>query len=242
MRWLKSIPLEDLVFLDIETVPVCAQLSELSEEWQHIWTEREQSRLPEGMDAAAWFEERAGLYAEFGQVICISLGFFARGREGLRFRVKSIAYPDESLVLEEFSQVLHKHYPSLERNRLCGHNIKSFDLPYLCRRMLVQGMNLPAQLDLAGLKPWEIPHLDTMELWQFGDRRASVSLRLLAAALGVPSPKEDISGSDVGRVFWQDEDLDRIAAYCARDVVSTARIVLYLRDRQRLPDDAVIEV
>ncbi len=242
MRLLKSVNLEDLVFFDIETVPLSENFAGLPPELQEIWQDREGSRAPEGADLSEWYTERAGLYAEFGQVICVALGYFIRTRSGLNFRVKTIAHPDEQLVLEELAQVFGKHYPSLNRHRLCGHNIKAFDLPYLCRRMLIHGMELPAQLDIAGLKPWEVPHIDTLELWQFGDRRSFASLRLLAAVFGIPSPKSDIDGSQVGRVFWQDNDLERIAAYCARDVVSTARILLYLRDRQALGDDAVVVV
>lgn len=242
MRLLNNLNLEDLVFFDIETVPQADHFASLPQDLQEIWQMRESTRAPEGMDLADWFQEKAGLYAEFGQVICVALGFFVRGREGLQFRVKTIAYPDERMVLEELIQVLEKHYPSINRHRLCGHNIKSFDIPYLCRRLLIHGMTLPAQLDVAALKPWEIPHLDTLELWQLGDRRSYVSLRLLAAVFGIPSPKTDIDGSAVGRVFWEDNDLERIAAYCARDVVTTARIVLQLRDRKLLPDESVIVV
>ena len=242
MRILQSVNLEDLIFFDIETVPLVEDFAGLPEDLQEIWQQREGGKAPEGMDLAEWYSERAGLFAEFGQVVCVALGFFVRTKDGLSFRVKTIAHPEEELVLEEFSQVLHKHYPSLARHRLCGHNIKSFDIPYLCRRMLIHGMELHTQLDVAGLKPWEIPHLDTMELWQFGDRRSFASLKLLSAIFGIPSPKTDIDGSEVGRVFWEDNDLERIAAYCARDVVSTARIVLHLRDKKTLPDDAVIVV
>jgi len=242
MRSLQSINLEDLVFFDIETVPLSEDLTELPEELQAIWRTREQPRVPEGSDVEAWYQNRAGLFAEFGQVVCISMGFFTRTRDGRQFRVKTMAYPEEEMVLEEFAQVLHKHYPSLSRHRLCGHNIKGFDIPFLCRRMLIRGMELPAQLDIVGLKPWEVQHVDTQELWQFGDRRSAASLRLLAAIMGIPSPKSDIDGSEVGRVYWQENDLDRIAAYCARDVVTTARIVLYLRDRETLGDEAVFTV
>ncbi len=242
MRSLQSINLEDLVFFDIETVPLTEDLNELPEDLQTIWRTRELSRAPEGSDLDEWYQNRAGLHAEFGQVVCIAMGFFTRTRDGRQFRVKTIAYPEEAMVLEEFAQLLHKHYPSLSRHRLCGHNIKGFDIPFLCRRMLIHGMELPAQLDVVGLKPWEILHLDTQELWQFGDRRGAASLRLLAAIFGIPSPKSDIDGSEVGRVYWQENDLDRIAAYCARDVVSTARVVLKLRDRETLADDSVFAV
>ncbi len=242
MRLLQQLNLEELVFFDIECVPLVEHFAALPPELQEIWQLREGSKAPEGMDLGEWYSERAGLFAEFGQVICISLGFLTRSRNGLGFRVKTIAHPEEDMVLEEFAQILHKHYPSLSRNRLCGHNIKGFDLPFLCRRMLIRGMSLPAQLDIAALKPWEIPHLDTMELWQFGDRRNFASLRLLAAVFGIPSPKSDIDGSAVGRVFWQDNDLERIANYCALDVVTTARVLLKMAGGELLPDEAVAMV
>lgn len=241
MRILDSLALEDLVFFDIETAPLTATLAELPEELQAVWALKEGHKAPEDQDAESWWHERSGLYAEFGRVVCISLGFFTRSKEGRQFRVKSMADPNEDLVLQDFAQMLEKHFPSLQRHRLCGHNIKGFDIPYLCRRMIINGIPLPAQLDVAGLKPWEIPHVDTQELWGFGDRRHMASLRLLAASLGIPSPKDDIDGSQVGRVFWEDNDLDRIATYCAKDVVTTGRVLLRLKEGPKgvLAEDAV---
>lgn len=239
MRMLDSIALDSLIFFDIETASWSASLTEMPEEMQAVWAQREGAKKPEDLDDEAWWSERAGIHAEFGRVVCISLGFFRRSREGLEFRVKSIADPEEALVLEEFGQMLDKHFADLRQYRLCGHNIKGFDIPYLCRRMVIHGMSLPQQLDVAGMKPWEIPHLDTMDLWRFGDNRHYPSLRLMAASLGIPSPKDDIDGSEVGRVFWEENDLDRIATYCAKDVVTTARLVLRMKEKKALPDEQV---
>lgn len=240
MRILDAIPLESLIFFDIETASQEAEFAELPEPLREAWAHhRDAAQRPEDVDEAAWWKERAGLHAEFGRVVCIALGFFVRGKDGRQFRVKSMADPDEAVLLAEFSTMLEKYFPDLRQHRLCGHNIKGFDIPWLCRRLVIHGMALPTQLDVAGLKPWEVPHLDTMELWRFGDHRAYPSLRLMAAALGIPSPKDDIDGSQVGRVFWEEQDLDRIAAYCAKDVVTTARLVLRLKERGRgVLDDA----
>jgi uncharacterized protein YprB with RNaseH-like and TPR domain len=242
MRQLKSLPLEEFVLFDIETASAAEHLEEMPEAMQEIWKEREEKRGSDE-DPADRFEERAGIEAEFGRVVAISVGIFTRQKEGLALRVQSIAYPEEEFILQDFVNLLNRFAGNNDRySYLCGHNIKGFDIPYLCKRLIHLGMELPNMLDLADKKPWEIPHLDTMELWRFGDRRSYVSLKLLCAFLGIPSPKQDIDGSEVSRVFWKENDLDRIAEYCSRDVSAVGQLILRLRGEKLLDEDQIVFV
>ena len=219
-----SLKLEDLLFIDIETVPAVPSYHELEAEMQVFWNKKAQQLAKSDADPAAVFE-RAGLFAEFGQIICVSIGMLRKlsdNRFGIR--LKSFAGPDEKVLLEELSEVLNKL--NGKPYCLCGHNIREFDIPYLCRRMLLNDLCIPKLVDCTGLKPWEIPHLDTMQLWRFGDSKSYASLDLLATLFRIPSPKSDISGADVARVFYEDQDLDRISRYCQQDVLTVAQLLL----------------
>ncbi|MFT7589394.1 MAG: hypothetical protein ACI959_001612 [Limisphaerales bacterium] len=243
MRVLDQAKIEDLLFFDIETAPVAGSFEELSPELQAIWMAKEDKKRPEEVtNPADWFFDRAGISAEFGRVVCIAIGYFNRGQDGLKLRIKTIAEPDEAILLQDFQQLLDRFTASKDNFRLCGHNIKEFDIPWLCRRMLINNVPIPSLLDVSGLKPWEIVHLDTLELWRFGERRNFTSLRLMAEILGVPTPKDDIDGSEVGRVFWEEMDLDRICTYCAKDVKAVADLVLRLKGQKVLEEDQVMLV
>ena len=239
-----KVELKDILFLDIECVSGESSLAEVRPELHKLWSDKAPRilRVDElsEEEVATAYVDKAAIYAEFGKVICVSVGIItgAPGEETLR--VKSYADPEERVVLEDLAQLLNTR-----RNftMLCGHNIREFDVPYLSRRMLVHGIQLPALLDIRGKKPWDYKHLlDTMELWSFGDRKAYTSLKLLAALFGVASPKDDIDGSQVGRVFWQEGDLDRIAAYCEKDVVATTNVFLSLIYREHIPAERVVLV
>ena len=249
MRAIESLQLDQFVFFDIETAPLEAGLEELPDALRDNWLEREARSMAReaektgsAVDPQSWYFDKAALTAEFGRVVCIAVGFFNRGRDGLKLRIKTIGYPEEQFVLEEFAQLLEKHYGDLQRFRLCGHNIKGFDVPFLCRRMMANRMKLPTILDTAGIKPWDNPHVDTLELWRFGEFRHYVSLKLLAAMFDVPTPKDDISGKDVGRVFWEESDLDRICNYCAKDVVAVARLIQAWKAERMITDDDIMLV
>ncbi len=224
---LESIILENLLVFDIETVPQTANFSDLQEPLKALWEQKSKRiKKDEGTVPDDHFYERAGIYAEFGKVICISAGYFKKSYPGsYSFRVKTYASENEKEILLQFKDMLDKHYSSSEHG-LCGHNIREFDIPYLCRRMLVNGINLPAILDLFGKKPWEVQHIDTMQLWKFGDVKSYTSLKLLAAIFNIQTPKDDIDGSDVARVFWQEKNLPRIVKYCQKDAVTVAQLLL----------------
>jgi predicted PolB exonuclease-like 3'-5' exonuclease len=222
-----SLPLHTILFLDIETVSQYATFDEVPEEWKALWRYKAETLLRDKQPLTPDdIYGRAAIYAEFGKIICISCGVLSGSGTGKKLMLKSFHGNDERLLLEEFSEMLRKWSPDGGQRFLCAHNGKEFDFPYLCRRMIIHGMTIPPMLNLSGKKPWEIPHIDTMELWKFGEYKSFISLNLLAHALGVPTPKDDIDGSQVGEVYWAQRDLPRIVTYCQKDVVTVAQVYL----------------
>lgn len=214
---------EDILFLDIETVPAEPSFDMLGEHMKELW-EKKSSQFRTGDQTAGTVYERAAIYAEFGKIICISAGVIT-GRDPFRFRLKSFFGDDEKQILSDFSLMLNRFSRNGE-SLLCAHNGKEFDYPYIARRMVINRVVIPDILNIAGKKPWEVKLLDTMELWKFGDFRSFVSLDLLTSVLGLPSPKDDIRGSEVGDVYWNSHDINRIVAYCEKDTLAVARILL----------------
>ncbi|MFM7730756.1 MAG: 3'-5' exonuclease [Flavobacteriales bacterium] len=238
---LNTITLDEILFLDIETVPQAADFNALDAVSQTLWEEK--SRYIRERKELALEESyaEAGIQAEFGKIICVGLGFFSQRMGESVFRVTTLHGSDEFKILQDLSNMLEERCPKPFRF-LCAHNGKEFDFPYICRRMLVNGIALPPPLQIAGKKPWEINHLDTMELWKFGDYKHYTSVKLLAHIFGVPTPKDDISGADVRRVYYEENDIDRIAEYCKKDVVSMARIFQRYVGKSFVGDDAIIHV
>ncbi|MFD2587906.1 3'-5' exonuclease [Croceitalea marina] len=234
-----KINLENILFLDIETVPENATFEELSEEKQLLWEQKSKYQRKDEFTPEEFYD-RAGIWAEFGKIICISAGYFIDKGNDKNFRVTSF-YGDEIKLLKDFKNLLQEHF-NQAKHLLCGHNGKEFDFPYIARRMLINGIRLPYKLDLFGKKPWEIPHLDTMELWKFGDYKHFTSLKLMANVLGIPSPKDDMDGSMVRDVYYAKNDLDRIITYCELDVVTTAQVFLRLRGDELLEEEQVKKV
>lgn len=220
---LSNINIEHILFLDIETVPNYPTYADVPERFQKLWDKKSKSFTPEGETSADVYN-RAGIYAEFGKIVCISVGFVKRTVDGEVLRITSFANDDEKILLQEFSDLLNKYFNDLRHHRLCGHNGKEFDFPFIARRMLVHQMPLPAMLNIAGLKPWENPHLDTMTYWKFGEFKNFTSLDLLAALFEVPTPKDDIDGSQVYGVYYEENNLDRIVEYCQKDVVTLVQV------------------
>lgn len=240
---LENIATETILFLDIETVPMAGRYEELPDPFKKLWDKKaeqlaktekgsgEQKKSPEEVF------ERAGIYAEFGKIICISTGIL-RNRS---LWIKSYYGDDEKDLLQEFIEMLGKAREK-RFQFLCAHNGKEFDYPFLIRRMLVNGLSIPPILDLAGKKPWEVNHLDTMELWKFGDYKNYTSLELLANLFGIASPKDDIDGSDVCRVYWEERDMQRIVAYCQKDVVTIVNLFLRFQGKQVVQENDVTYV
>ncbi len=240
MKLLKDINPSRIMFLDIETVPLTADLDSMDQKLAALWDKKSQYFRQEDEDAADVFE-RAGLYSEFGRIIAISVGVVTGSLNSRSIRLKSFSGDDELKLLEEFS-VMINNFCSGKEALLCAHNGKEFDFPYIARRMLINGMNIPAILDNAGKKPWEINLLDTMELWKFGEFRHSVSLDLITTLLGIPTPKDDIDGSMVASVYYKDKNLDRIVEYCEKDVIALIQVFLKFRSEGLVPDTNIQSV
>lgn len=232
-------PVQNILFLDIETVPQFPDYSSLPEDWKPLWDTKSATLLRhhEGQNTETLYP-RAGIYAEFGKIICVSCGI-VQGLPGQRkIMLKSFAGDDEKKILEEFSDMIVK-WSLGEPKYLCAHNGKEFDYPYLCRRMIINDLPIPVTLDIAGKKPWEVNHLDTLELWKFGDFKSFTSLNLLAHTLGIPTPKDDIDGSKVWEVYWKEKNLPRIVTYCQKDVVTVAQILLRMNGEELIREENI---
>lgn len=234
---LEKTPLEKVLFLDIETVPQHQTFDQMSPEGQKLYDQKTKF-LQKETDAEGVYD-RAGIYAEFGKIICISVGFVHETRSGREVRLKSFYHDDEETLLKQFVALLEDRY-NTPYHILCGHNAKEFDFPFICRRLLINGMRLPSILNIAGKKPWEISHLDTMELWKFGDYKAYTSLALLCHIFNIPTPKDDISGADVARVYYEEKNLERIKIYCEKDVVALIQLFLRMRGDSLVDESSII--
>ncbi|MBP7510520.1 MAG: 3'-5' exonuclease [Bacteroidia bacterium] len=238
---LQNIDLTKILILDIETVPQFPHLSELPERWKYLWAKKAANIKKNQEDTEEDIYPKAGIYPEFGKIICISCGYFSSSGRSYQFRVKSFYGDDEAKLLSEFSQLLERHF-SEPGSSLCAHNGKEFDYPYIAKRCLLNGLEIPTLLNIAGKKPWEINLLDTMEIWKFGDYRNYTSLELLAAAFNIPTPKDDIDGSMVWSVYWLEKDLERIKTYCQKDVITVAQLMLKFRGEPCLENEQILLV
>jgi uncharacterized protein YprB with RNaseH-like and TPR domain len=234
---LDNLVLENILFIDIETVAGYHDYNLLPDLLRQLWDHKAERIRQKDDDTPETLYERAGIYAEFGKVICISAGYLKNDE----FRLKSFYGDDEKPILEEFAIMLNASFTKTEK-QLCSHNGKEFDFPYLARRMIINGIKVPSILDTSGRKPWETRFLDTMELWKFGDHKNYTSLDLLTNILNIPTPKDDISGSEIYKTYWYDHDLERIARYCRKDVLAVAQVLIRLSGRALIPDDHVVIV
>ena len=230
---LENLDIRQILVLDIETVPQYSSFQEVPGHYQSLWEYKTRFHRKDG-ESPDEFYSRGGIWAEFGKIVCISAGVFTSQPHSLR--VKSFYGDIEQILLESFCSMLNNQSPNLV---LCAHNGKEFDFPYLCRRILINGLKMPVQLNIHGKKPWEVNHLDTMDLWKFGDYKNYTSLNLLAAIFNIPSPKDDINGSDVHKVYWEEKNLERIRTYCEKDVITTAQLLLKFKSLQLLGDDQI---
>jgi hypothetical protein len=236
---LANIKPEDILFIDIETVPVKSSYSNLDPVFQALWEKKSKQFRSEDKSAEEVYE-RAGIYAEFGKIICISAGFI-KDKDPYVFRIKSFYGDDEKSILSEFSAMLSKFTKNREA-LLCAHNGKEFDYPYIARRMIINNMIIPEILDNAGKKPWEVKLLDTLDLWKFGDYKSYTSLELLTSILGIPTPKDDIDGSMVAAVHYEEHDITRIARYCEKDVIAVAQVLLRFMNLPAIGTDKIESV
>jgi len=240
---IENIPLSKILFLDIETVPQYSEYQYLESNFKALWDKKASTLIKYEKEVSeedknpSVLYQKAGIYAEFGKIICISTGYFFDGC----FRIKSFFNHNEYELLDEFANLLCSHFNKSD-NLLCAHNGKEFDFPYISRRMLINGIKIPLILNTSGKKPWEINHLDTMELWKFGDYKNYTSLELLTAVFNIPTPKDDIDGSQIMKVYYEDNDLMRIVTYCQKDTLAVAQLFLKYRGEKILDNDRIIYV
>ena len=234
------INLNDVLFLDIETVPEYEDWGQLAKETQALYNKKTEYQRKEDVTAEEFYE-RAGIWAEFGKIVCISVGYLADVENKKQLRLTSFFGDDEHQLLTEFKKLLNLHF-NKKTNVLCAHNGKEFDFPFIARRMIVHQIELPNKLNLFGKKPWEVPHLDTLELWKFGDYKHYTSLKLLTSILGIPSPKDDIDGSEVAKVYYQEKDIQRIVTYCEKDTIAVAQILLRFNNQALLSAEDIVSV
>ena len=244
---MQHIAIENLFLIDIETVSEREHFHLLDDEWQQLWSEKISKNLPPNVTAEEYYPMRAAILAEFAKVACISFGYFKKENLGgkdatWQLRIKSLCSENEPEILNKFISTLEHLHTNGHHWVFAGHNIKEFDIPFLCRRMLINNITIPPYIDFQNMKPWETPVLDTLHLWRFGDYKHYTSLKLLAATLGVPSPKDDIDGSQVGRVYWKEKDLDRISVYCEKDVATVGNVVLRFKGLPLLTKDQIVLV
>ncbi len=232
----------NLLFLDIETVSQKADYNELDDRWKTLWKKKSRWQAEDkdnytDVEAAEIYQNRAAILSEFGKIVCISLGFFTDG--GRKMRITSCTGTEKEILIR-FAGIVEQSYSDTDKKGFCGHNIKEFDIPYICRRMLAHHIDLPGALNIHGKKPWELDYIvDTMNLWKFGDYKHYTSLDLLAAVMGIPSPKDDIDGSEVGRVYHEEGDVERIKTYCEKDVLTTAQVYRALLNKPLLDPESV---
>lgn len=234
---INKLKLSQILFLDIETVPLHSSFEKLSKTEQELFAHKTRYQRKEEFTPKEFYE-RAGIWAEFGKIVCISVGYFVFVGKKRTFRLKSFFGDNETQILSNFSTLLNTHF-NKAAHLLCAHNGKEFDFPFIARRLLINKLPLPKKLNLFGKKPWEIPHLDTLELWKFGDYKHYTSLKLLTHILGIPSPKEDIDGSQVAAIYYNEKDINRIVNYCQKDTLAVAQVLLRLRNENLLTDNEV---
>lgn len=232
-----KIDITKILFLDIETVPQYASVSDMGEEAFRLWKKKAARYYDEGSTDEDVYS-RAGIYAEFGKIVCISVAYLHSKNGILEARVRSFAGDDEECILRDFLALLTSYY-NTRQIYFCAHNGFEFDFPFIARRSLIHGLQLPDTLDTRGKKPWEVQHLDTLDLWRFADYKNYTSLALLAHVFGIPTPKDDMDGSQVCDVYWKQHDVSRIVTYCQKDVITVMQLFRKYRCEEIIPEERI---
>jgi len=233
--------LENLLLIDIETVPCYYDHAAMPETWQQLWEQKVQRSLPENTSAAEYYTQRAGVMAEFSRIVCISIGYFQlQAGIPMQLRIKSFFDQEEKDLLRNFLATVQLMESVNKHWSFTGHNIKEFDIPFICRRLLINNMAIPPNLDFQHMKPWETNLVDSFQYWRFGDYKNFTSLNLLAACLNIPSPKDDIDGSKVAYVYYEEKNIERIVNYCQKDVVTVANIMLRFKGMELVGEVVVV--
>ena len=235
---LEQIKTKNILFLDIETVPVKENFEDLGPTFQKLWEEKTDWKRKDEFTPSEFYKMKAGVMAEFAKIICISVGYLFFEKRESHFRIKSFYGDDERKIISDFNALLNSKF-NKKQHQLCAHNGKEFDFPFIARRARINRLKLPKLLDIAGKKPWEINHLDTMELWRFGDYKHYTSLKLLAELFDIPTPKDDIDGSKVSGVYYQEKDLERIKIYCQKDTLTVAQLLLRYKGEEIIKEENI---
>ena len=226
---------ENILFIDIETVSQYKNYEDMPEEYKYVWNKKyERNEYLNALNVSEAYENKAAIFAEYGKIVCISVGYYHKVND--EYRIKSFADHDENILLEKFKlfcQNLKKNYI------FCGHNVKEFDVPYLCRRFLINKIAIPKLLDFQNKKPWEVELIDTLQLWKFGDYKNYTSLETLTTIFHIPTPKNDIDGSQVGKVYWEENDLERIVKYCQNDVIAVIQLYRAFNQMDLIEDNKI---
>lgn len=226
--------------IDIETVPAVSTYEDLTPEWQQLFFDKVSKTMPETLDVSGVYRQKAGILAEFGRIVCISTGFYYNDSAGrMSVKLKSICCENEIDLLKEFVELVNKFINKRRNVYFAGHNIREFDIPFICRRMVINQVPLPSYFQIHGAKPWEINMLDTLQWWKFGDYKNYISLHLLANVLGVETSKTDMDGSMVQDVYYEDKNLPRIVDYCQRDVIVVAQVILRFKNLPLLQPEQI---
>ncbi|MBC8265747.1 MAG: 3'-5' exonuclease [Flavobacteriales bacterium] len=229
---------QNILFLDIETVPVKENFEDMDTTFQSLWKEKTSWQRKDEFTPSEFYKMKAGVMAEFAKIICISVGYLFAEKGENHFRIKSFYGDDEKQIITDFNSLMNSEF-NKKQHQLCAHNGKEFDFPFIARRTLINGLKLPKLLDIAGKKPWEVNHLDTMELWRFGDYKHYTSIKLLAALFGIPTPKDDIDGSQVASVYYKENDLERIKIYCQKDTLTVAQLLLRYKGEELIKEENI---
>ena len=235
---LSEIKIKNVLFLDIETVPCSPSYENLDITFQTLWSEKTAWQRKEEYTPAEFYKLKAGVMAEFAKIICISVGYLFAEKNENHFRIKSFYGDNEKQIITNFNELLNSQF-NKKQHQLCAHNGKEFDFPFIARRTLINGLKIPALLDIAGKKPWDVNHLDTMELWKFGDYKHYTSIKLLAALFNIQTPKDDIDGSQVSDIYWNDKDIERIKKYCQKDTLTVAQIFLKYKGEELISENNI---
>jgi predicted PolB exonuclease-like 3'-5' exonuclease len=230
----------NLFLIDIETVPCFPGFEQLPDEFKILWADKISKTVPENLSLEDSYLLRAGILAEFGKIVCISAGYFYQNSDGETcIKVKSISGEDEKEILHNFIQIVNSFQKLNKTFQFAGHNIREFDIPYICRRLLINNIPLPSYLQIHGAKPWEVEMVDTLQWWKFGDYKNYISLDLLANVLNIPTSKGDMDGSKVRSVYYDDKDLERISCYCEKDVIVVANVILRFKNLPLLTNECI---
>ena len=235
---LEQIKTKNVLFLDIETVPIKENFKDLSAPFQKLWQEKTVWQRKDDVSPSDFYKLKAGVMAEFAKIICISVGYLFLEKGENHFRIKSFYGDDEKKIISDFNSLLNSEF-SKKKHQLCAHNGKEFDFPFIAKRTLINRLKIPNILDIADKKPWDINHLDTMELWRFGDYKNYTSIKLLAALFDIPTPKDDIDGSQVAGVYYQKKDFERIKIYCQKDTLTVAQILLHYKGEELIKEENI---